>query len=184
MIFRFSHYWEISDIIPASSIFVLISILYYLIINYSLLSTYLIYKRFSFRIIFSRLCLIIPRIYIFIFIFHLNTWWLAMIFILVHLILFLILLYDQLKFQYKQKTIFLQIIFSFIIHQSIDNRTINVLIFLENISIFLYQIYLEIFTYSYTQITLRLIIFISILISLEIIGFIINILCRRTKTIK
>lgn len=107
-----------------------------------------------------------------------------MIFIFVHLILMIILLFDQSKYQRKHKTIFLQIIFSFLTHQSIDNLAINALISFENISVFVHQLYLE---YSHTQITLHLIIFISILISLQIMGFIMNILSKyilyRTKTI-
>ena len=136
----------------------------------------------SFLMILSRLCLIIPRIYTLIFLFHLNTWWLSMTFLLVHLILMITLLFDRSKLQ---KTIFLQIIFSFITHQSIDDIAINALISLENISIFLHRLYLE--TFSFSQITLRLIIFISILISLQMIGFLMNILSKhlryRTKTI-
>jgi hypothetical protein len=173
-----------SDPIPASSIFVFVSILYYLIINYSLLSTYLIFKRLSLLIIISRLCLIISRLYTLIFLFHLNAWWLSMIFVLVHLILMITLLFDQSKYQRKSKRIFLQIIFSFLTHQSIDDLPINIVISLENISIFLHRIYLE---YLHIEITWRLIIFISILISLQIIGFLINILSKyilyRTKTI-
>ncbi len=185
--FVFSSSWQISEPVPSASVFVLISILYYLIINYSLLSTFLLFKRFSLIIILSRLCLILPRLYTFIFLFHLNAWWLSITFILVHFILMMTLLFDQSKLKHKRNTIFLQIIFSFVTHQSIDDISIDALISLENISIFLHRLYLETFSVHHDQTTLRLIIFISILISLQIMGFIFNILSKyihsRTKTI-
>jgi hypothetical protein len=97
------------------------------------------------------------------------------------------LLFDRSKFKHKQNTMFLQIIFSLIIHQSIDDISINALISLENISIFLHRLYLEMFSFYHDETTLRLIIFISILISLQIIGFTVDILSKniryRTKTI-
>jgi len=98
------------------------------------------------------------------------------------------LIFDRSKFTHKRNTIFLQMIFSLITHPSIDDISINALISLENISIFLHRIYLEIFSFYYHhQTTLRFIIFISILILLQIIGFIFNILSKhtlyRTKTI-
>jgi hypothetical protein len=97
------------------------------------------------------------------------------------------LLFDQSKLKHKRNTIFLQIIFSFVTHQSIDDISIDALISLENISIFLHRLYLETFSVHHDQTTLRLIIFISILISLQIMGFIFNILSKyihfRTKTI-
>jgi len=184
----FSSDWEISNPIPASSLFVLISILYNLIINYSFLSTFLLYKRFSLIIILSRLCLIIPRIYTFIFLFHLNTWWLSISLFVVHLILIIIILiFDRSKLKFKQNKIFLQIIFSLITHQTIDDISINSLILLENILIFLHRIYFEIFSFYHYQTIIRLSIFISILISLQIIGFILNILLKyiryQTKSI-
>ena len=75
-------------------------------------------------------------------------------------------------------TSFLQIIFSLITYSSIDDILINILIFLENILIYLHRIYIEIFYYYDYQTILRLIIFISILISLQIIGFILRILSK------
>jgi hypothetical protein len=87
------------------------------------------------------------------------------------------LLFDQSKLKHKRNTIFLQIIFSFVTHQSIDDISIDALISLENISIFLHRLYLETFS-SHNETTLRLIIFISILISLQIIGFLFDILSK------
>ncbi|CAF4020960.1 unnamed protein product [Rotaria sordida] len=96
-------------------------------------------------------------------------------------------LFHRSKFKHKQNTMFLQMIFSLITHYSIDDITINALISLENLSIFLYCLYLETFSFNHNELTLRLIIFISILISLQIIGFIFDILSKnilyRTKTI-
>ncbi|CAF4044660.1 unnamed protein product, partial [Rotaria sp. Silwood2] len=51
------------------------------------------------------------------------------------------------------------------------------LISLENISIFLHRLYLETFS-SHNETTVRLIIFISILISSQIIGFLFDILSK------
>jgi hypothetical protein len=185
----YSSYIPISVRPPSSSLFVLTSISYYLIINYSLLSTFLILKRFSFIVIpsiLSRLCLIITRIYAFIFVFHLNTWWLPMSFFIIHLALVITLLFDQLKFRHKRNTIFLQIIFSLLSPNSIDDISINVLISLENITIFLYHLYIEKFSFYYNETALRLIIFLSILISLQIIGLAFDLLSKhflyRTKS--
>ncbi|CAF3424095.1 unnamed protein product [Rotaria sp. Silwood1] len=82
------------------------------------------------------------------------------------------------KFQHQQNTMFLQIIFSLITHYSIDDISINALISLENLCIFLYRLYLETFSFSHNETTLSLIIFISILMSLQIIGFIFDILSK------
>ncbi|CAF0784127.1 unnamed protein product [Adineta steineri] len=75
--------------------------------------------------------------------------------------------------------------FSFLTHSSINDISINALISLENISVFLHRLYLETFS-SHTETTLRLIIFITILISLQIIGFLFDILSKnilyRTET--
>lgn len=178
-----SIHWEL----PSPSIYVLISILYYLIVNYSLLSTYLIFKRFACLVILSRLCLIIPRIYTFIFLFHFNTRWILMTFVLLHLSLIMTFLFDRSKFQHRKKTIFLQIIFSFITHQPIDDLPVNVLISLENISVLIYQLYSQILSLSDTQIILRLIVFMSVLISLQILGFLLDILSKylfyRSRTV-
>lgn len=167
----FSNYLQISDRIPSSSLFILISILYYLIINYSLLSTLIIFKQFSFLIILARLCLIIPRIYVFILIFYFNISWLIIILFIIHFILIIILIFNRLKFKSKQKKIFLQLIFSLITHQSINNISINLLIFLENISIQVYQFY-----YHQTKFDFR--VFLSILLSLQMLGFIFHILSK------
>ncbi|CAF0754387.1 unnamed protein product [Rotaria sordida] len=188
--YLFSSFNLMSIHLPSSPTFILTSIFYYLIINYSLLSTFLILERFSFNIILSilsRLFLIITRIYTFIFLFHFNNWLLTMIFFIVHLTLMITRLFHRSKFKHKQNTMFLQMIFSLITHYSIDDITINALISLENLSIFLYCLYLETFSFNHNELTLRLIIFISILISLQIIGFIFDILSKnilyRTKTI-
>ncbi|CAF2855921.1 unnamed protein product [Rotaria sp. Silwood2] len=188
--FLFSSFNPVSIHLRPSSAFVLISILYYLIINYSLISTFLILERFSFNIILSilsRLCLIVTRIYTFIFLLHFDNWWLSMIFIIVHLTLMITRLFYRSKFKHTQNTMFLQMIFSLITHYSIDDILINVLISLENLCIFLYRLYLETFSFSHNETTLRLIIFISILMSLQIIGFIFHILSKsipyRTKAI-
>ncbi len=174
--------------LPSSSAFIITSIFYHLIINYCLLSTFLIIKRLSFIIILSilsRFCLIITRIYTFIFLIHLNAWWFAITFLIVHLSLMIPLLIDRTKLKDNQKRIFLKLIFSFLTHSSINDISINSLISLENISIFLHRLYLETFS-SQNETTLRLIIFISILISLQIIGFLFDILSKnildRTET--
>ncbi len=87
------------------------------------------------------------------------------------------LLIDRSKFEENQKKIFLKLIFSFLTHSSINDISINALISLENISIFLHRLYLETFS-SHNETTLRLIIFLSILISLQIIGFLFDILSK------
>jgi len=102
-------------------------------------------------------------------------WWLIISLFIIHLILIIILIFDRSKLKNK---IFLQIIFSLITHQSIDNISINLLILLENISILLHRIYLEIYSFYNSKTILRFTIFISILISLQIIGFIFNILLK------
>lgn len=173
-----SIHWPISHLIPSSSLYVFISILYSIIINYSLQSTYLISQRFSLFIVLSRLCLIIPRIYTFIFLFHFNTPWLLVTFVILHLILMITFLFDRSKCQHRQKTIFIQIIFSLITHQSIDHLGVNAFISLENILIFVYRLYLEIFSLSHTLVTMRFILFISILVSLQILGFLMDILSK------
>ncbi|CAF2152548.1 unnamed protein product [Rotaria magnacalcarata] len=175
---------------PSSSLtFILISILYYLLINYTLLLTFLIFERFSFNIILSilsRLCLIVTRIYAFIFLFRLQIWWLSTGFFIVHLTLMITQLFHRSKFKHKRNKMFLQIIFSFVTHYSIDDISINALISLENLSVFLYRLYLETFLFNHSQTTLRLIIFIATLMSLQVIGFIFDILSKnilyRTKT--
>ncbi|CAF0749159.1 unnamed protein product [Adineta steineri] len=188
--YLFSSYIPLSIRLPSSSLFVLISISYYLIINYSFISTFLIFKRFSLFIIpsiLSHLCLILTRIYTFIFLFRFNIWWLPISFLLIHIILLIILLFDQFKYQHKRNTIFLQIIFSLLTQNSIDNISIHALISIENISIFIYRLYLEIISFDYNDTVLRLIIFLTILISIQIIGFIFDILSKnilyRTKSI-
>jgi hypothetical protein len=166
--------------LPSSSAFVLTSICYHLIINYCLLSTFLAMKQRSLIIILSllsRFCLILTRIYTFIFLFRLNAWWFAITFSIVHISLMIPLLIDRSKFQENQKKIFLKLIFSFLTHSSINDISINALISLENISIFLHRLYLETFS-SHNETTLRLIIFLSIMISLQIIGFLFDILSK------
>jgi hypothetical protein len=166
--------------LPSSSTFVMTSICYHLIINYCLLSTFLGLKRRTLIIILSllsRFCLILTRIYTFIFLFRLNAWWFAITFSIVHISLMITLLIDRSKFEENQKKIFLKLIFSFLTHSSINDISINALISLENISIFLHRLYLETFS-SHNETTLRLIIFLSILISLQIIGFLFDILSK------
>jgi len=166
--------------LPSSSAFVMTSICYHLIINYCLLSTILGLKRRTLIIILSllsRFCLILTRIYAFIFLFRLNAWWFAITFSIVHISLMITLLIDRSKFEENQKKIFLKLIFSFLTHSSINDISINALISLENISIFLHRLYLETFS-SHNETTLRLIIFLSILISLQIIGFLFDILSK------
>jgi hypothetical protein len=166
--------------LPSSSAFIITSILYHLIINYCFLSTFLIVKRTSLIIILSilsRFCLLLTRIYTFIFLIRLNAWWFVITFSIVHFSLMITLLIDRSKFQENQKRIFIKLIFSFLTHSSINDISINALISLENISIFLHRLYLETFS-SHNETTLRLIIFISILISLQIIGFLFDILSK------
>ena len=175
-----------SNPIPLASTFVLMSISYYLMINYCLLSTYLFVKRNLFVIVLSKVNLIIPRLYAFVFLFHLNAHWLSITFLLIHSILILTLTFNRKNF--KDKKLFLRLIFSFVTHQSIDDVSINAIISIENISIFLHQLYLEVFSVFHYQTTLRIIIFISILISLQIIGFVCHVLSKhflgRKKTIE
>ncbi|CAF3778372.1 unnamed protein product [Rotaria magnacalcarata] len=166
--------------LPSAYAFIITSIFYHLIINYCFLSTFLIRERTSFIIILSilsRFCLIITRIYTFIFLFHLNAWWFTITFFIVHFCLMISLLFDRSTFKDNQKRIFIKLIFSFLTHCSINDISINALISLENISIFLHRLYLETFS-SHNETTLRLIIFISILISLQIIGFLFDILSK------
>ncbi|CAF0851971.1 unnamed protein product [Adineta steineri] len=174
--------------LPSSSTFVITSILYHLIMNYCLLSIFLSLKQISFKIIISflsRLCLIITRIYTFIFLFRLNVWWFIITFTIVHCSLMMTLLIDRSKWKDTYKRIFLKLMFSFLTHSSINDISINALISLENISVFLHRLYLETFS-SHNETTLRLIIFITILISLQIIGFLFDILSKnilyRTET--
>ncbi|CAF3353653.1 unnamed protein product [Rotaria sp. Silwood1] len=170
----------ISIHVPSSYAFIIISIFYHLIINYCFLSTFLILERTSFIIIISilsRFCLIITRIYTFIFLFHLNAWWFAITFCIVHFSLMISLLFDRSTFKDNQKKIFIKLIFSFLTHSSINDISINALISLENISIFLHRLYLETFS-LHNETTVRLIIFISILISSQIIGFLFDILWK------
>ena len=166
--------------LPSSSTFIITSIFYHLIINYCFLSTFLILERRSLIIIvsiLSRFCLIITRIYTFIFLFRLNAWWFAITFSIVHFSLMIILLIDRAKFKDNHRRIFIKLIFSFITHSSINDASINALVSLENISVFLHRLYLETFS-SHNETTLRLIIFISILITLQIIGFLFDILSK------
>lgn len=187
----FSRQIPLSIHLPSSLAFVITSILYHLIINYCFLSIFLIIKRTSFLIILSilsRFCLILTRIYTFIFLFRLNAWWFAITFSFVHFSLMLTLIIDRTKFKKEnEKKIFLKLIFSFLTHSSINDISINALISLENISIFLHRLYLETFS-VHNETTLRLIIFLSILISLQIIGFLFDILSKnihyRTETIQ
>jgi hypothetical protein len=62
-------------------------------------------------------------------------------------------------------------------HCSLDDRTIDILIALENIGIFLHRLYLETFAYSLPT-ARRLIIFVSVLIILQIAGFLLNMFTR------
>jgi hypothetical protein len=95
------------------------------------------------------------------------------------------LLLDRAKFQDNRRRIFIKLMFSFLTHSSINDVSINALVSLENISVFLHRLYLETFS-SHNETTLRLIIFISILITLQIIGFLFDILSKnilyRTET--
>ena len=174
--------------LPSSTAFIITSIFYHLIINYCFLSTFLILERTSLLIILSilsRFCLVITRIYTFIFLIRLNAWWFAITFSIVHFSLMIALVVDRSKFNDDRKKIFIKLIFSVLTHSSINDVSINALISLENISIFLHRLYLETFS-SHNETTLRLIIFISILISLQIIGFLFDILSKnilyRTET--
>lgn len=166
--------------LPSSYAFIIITIFYHLIINYCFLSACLIFERLSFMIILSilsRFCLIITRIYTFIFLFHLNAWWFAITFSIVHFSLMISLLFDRSTLKNHQKKIFIKLILSILTHSSLNDISINALISVENISIFLHRVYLETFT-SNNETTLRLIIFISILISLQIFGFLFDILSK------
>lgn len=171
----------ISIRLPSSTSFIITSIFYHLILNHCLLSIFLTLKGKSwlnlFRL-FSRFCLLMTRIYTFIFLFRLNAWWFAPTFFIVHFSLMLTLLIDRARSKETQPTIFLKLIFSFLSHSCIDDISINALISLENISIFLHRLYLETFS-SQNETTVRLIVFLSILISLQIIGFLLDILAKR-----
>ncbi|CAF1488562.1 unnamed protein product, partial [Adineta ricciae] len=175
--------------LPSASTFVLISICYHLFYNYSCLSTLLNFKRRSLLIpisILSRCTLIVTRIYTFIFLFQLKVWWFPVTFCIVHLSLMTILLIDRSKQQdpHRQR-VFLQIMFSFLAHTSINDISVNALISLENISIFLHRLYLETFS-LHNETTLRLIIILSIMIAMQILGFLFDILskhmCYRTES--
>ena len=176
-----SHQIPLRIRLPSSSTFVFSSIFYHLIVNYCLLSTFLTLKRISLMMILSilsRLCLILTRIYTLIFLFRLNAWWFTMTFFFVHFSLMLTLLLDRRRQCPENSTkVFLQIIFSFVTHSSINDISVNAIISLENISIVLHRLYLETFS-SHNETTLRLIIFLSILISLQIIGFLFDILSK------
>jgi hypothetical protein len=165
----------------SSSAFVLTSLLYHVLINHSLLSTLLVIERSSslpvLLTIISRLCLITTRLYALVFLFRLNAWWLPTALIVVHLTLMIALLVDPSKFEHKQHTMFIQIVFSFVTHSSIDDRSINTLISLENLSIFLHYLYLETFAF-HSPTRLRLIIFITILIALQVIGFLCHVVSK------
>ena len=165
----------------STSSFVLTSLLYHSIVNYSLLSTFLAFDRSPLLIllsVLSRLSLILTRLYACVFLFRLNTWWLPMTFLMVHLTLILTLLCDRSKLASRRFTIFIQMVFSFVTHSSIDDRSINVLISLENISIFLHRLYLETYIDGYHQRTVRLITFLSVLIGLQVIGLLLDILTK------
>lgn len=178
---KYSHSIPLRIRLPSSSAFILSSIFYHLIVNYCLLSTFLTLKRRSLMIILSilsRCCLILTRIYTLIFLFRLNAWWFTMTFFLVHFSLMMTLLLDRRRHSPENSTkFFLQFIFSFVTHCSINDISINAVISLENISIVLHRLYLETFS-SHNETTLRLIIFLSILISLQIIGFLFDILSK------
>ena len=165
--------------LPSSSSFVVASIFYHLLISYSILTTFLISKRTSWTVIFSivsRLCFVITRLYTFIFLFRLHAWWFALGFSTVHILLMIALLYDRTTMQ--EDRIFFKLAFSLITHSSIDSISVSALISLENISVFLHRLYLEAF-FSYQDTTVRLIVFISILVSMQIIGFLFDTLARR-----
>ena len=178
---KYSHPIPLRIRLPSSSTFLLTSIFYHLIINYCLLSTSLTLKRLSWTLILSilsRFCLILTRIYTLIFLFRLNAWWFTMTFFFVHFSLMITLLLDRRRYFPENSTkIFLKLIFSFLSHTSMNDISINAVISLENISIFLHRLYLETFS-SHNETTLRLIIFLSIFISLQIIGFLFDILSR------
>ena len=175
---------HVSSFMPtsSSSAFVLTSILYHVLLNHSLLSTLLVIERSSslslLLTIISRLCLITTRLYALIFLFRLNAWWLPSALLVVHLTLMIALLVDPSKFAHKQQhTMFIQLIFSLVTHSSIDDRSINTLISLENLSIFLHYLYLETFAF-HSPTRLRLIIFITILLSLQALGFLCQIVSK------
>ena len=69
-------------------------------------------------------------------------------------------------------------IFSFLTPNAINNLAVQALITLENLFIFLSCLYFEIFSFDYNQTTLRLIIFLSVLISVQILAFIFDILSK------
>ena len=164
--------------LPSSSSFVVASIFYHLLISYSILTTFLTSKRTSWTVIvsiLSRLCFIITRLYTFIFLFRLHAWWFALGFSAVHFVLMTALLYDRATMQ--ENRILLKFVFSLITHSSIDSISVSALISLENISVFLHRLYLETF-FSYQETTVRLIVFISILVSMQIIGFLLDTLSR------
>lgn len=182
--------WTASIPFPSASSFVLTSIFFHSIVNYSLLSTFLAFDRSTTAIllsIFSRLSLILTRLYACVFLFRLNTWWLPVTFIVVHLTLILALLCDRSKLASRRFTLLIQMVFSLVTHSSIDDRSINVLISLENISIFLHRLYLETYILDAShKRTVRLIIFLSVLVALQVIGLLLDILTkalgkRRTK---
>ncbi|UJR25375.1 hypothetical protein I4U23_006723 [Adineta vaga] len=179
----FYHQLPLNIRLPSASTFILISIFYHLFYNYSFLSTILNVKRPSLLIIISilsRFCLLITRIYTFIFLFHRKIYWFPIVFSLVHLSLMMTLLIERSKHQkHHRRRIFLQIIFSFITHSSINDICINALVSLENISIFLHRLYLETFS-LHNETTFRLIIFLSIMIAIQILGFLFDILSRNT----
>ena len=174
---------------PSASSFVLTSIFFHSIVNYALLSTFLVVDRSAAAIllsIVSRLTLILTRLYACVFLFRLNTWWLPVTFIMVHLTLLLTLLCDRSKLASRRFPLLIQLVFSLVTHSSIDDRSINVLISLENISIFLHRLYLETYLDASDKRTVRLIIFLSVLIALQVIGLLVDILTkallkRRTK---
>lgn len=173
--------------LPSSNAFILGSIVYHLLVNYSLLASVLTLRRSTCMLIISvlsRSCLIITRIYTFIFVFHLRAWWFAVAFLVVHVSLMTTLLIDRSKRTDQRRRLFLQLVFSFVTHSSIDDVSINALVSLENISIFLHRLYLDTFS-THNETTFRLIIFLSAMIALQILGFIFDILSKhglyRTK---
>jgi hypothetical protein len=168
----------------SSALIILSSILYHLLINYSLLSTVLASNRCSWMLVsnvLSRLCLIITRLYAFIFLLRLNTWWLPLTFIMLHILLMMTLWFDQWRYSHKRDNAFVQLIFSLISPHSVDDRSIHALISLENISVFLHRLYLETFALSH-QNTVRLIIFLTVLTSLQILGCVMDLLARSILT--
>ena len=168
-----------TDIFPyrlrlaSSSTFILITIFYHLIFPYSCLSTFLSFQRRSWLniiSIFSRLCLIITRIYTLIFLIRLHAWWFTLTFFIVHYTFMITLLLDRHGMTVK-------FILSLLTFTSMEINSVNALISLENISICLHRLYLETFSLP-NPTTLHFIIFISILISLQIIGFLLAMFTR------